>query len=731
MTKPADFENDLRLSPRLIAGMLALFALALTLATETWPLPPDWFEIQVEIVLFYGLAVLVWLVDHPYPRLSRWLAVAGLAVIVGLGLNRLNGPEYLSLLPLPTVLAAVLLGLVPAGFIAGGQTLLLVVSARLSPLPGNVTTTALAALAIWSAWGVMVAVYRPRYQMNSWFRQYFRQARAALEEARNQKVELAQTLQDLALANRQLILLNERLEALQSLAEEAQQAKTTFVAKVSHELRTPLNMIIGIVDVLTETPDVYDRALPSALMEDLEIVRRNCNHLSSMINDILDLSQTETGRLVLHREWVNLVQEIESALTVVRPLIEKKSLALTVNIEPDLPSVYCDRTRIRQVILNLLSNAARYTDSGGITVQVQTGGSYVQVSITDTGPGIKAEDARRIFDPFFQSTAGPWQDKGGSGLGLSISKQFIERHQGEIWVESQPGQGSTFAFKLPVSPASPQLAGPARWLSENWLWYERTHWPRLPKLPYKQRVIIFDETGGLLPLLEPYADEVELVSVARLEQVHRALVGYPAHAVIINTDSLQTAWAAAEDTNRHHPDTPVIGCTFPARLNLARQAGAVGHLTKPVTLAALKRAFHSLTRPVRRVLVVDDAPDIRSLLSRMLNTINPAIEVITAADGRQALHHLRGRPPDLVLLDIALPDMDGWQVLAQIRQSRTLQTIPVIVVSAEDSVAPQTSSPLLLAAFGAGISGVKLLRGALEVSAMLLKPETELGPTPE
>ncbi|RME76495.1 MAG: hybrid sensor histidine kinase/response regulator, partial [Chloroflexi bacterium] len=682
-------------------------------------------------LFFYGLAVLVWLADRWSPNVSRWTAAVGLSVLVGLGVFRLNGPEYLSLLGLPTALAALLIGLRAAWITAGLQTLLLFL-ARFSPAPPDVTTTALAGLSIWSMAGLMTAIYRPRYRMSEWFRNYFLNARQALEEARNQKAELVQTLEDLSLANRQLTLLSERLETLQMIAEEAQQAKTAFVAKVSHELRTPLNMIIGIVDVLTETPDVYDQPLPPALLEDLEIVRRNCDHLSSMINDILDLSQTETGRLVLHREWVDLPQEINNALTVVHPLMEKKSLTLTLDLAADLPPVYCDRTRIRQVILNLLSNAARYTDSGGITVQARTEGRYVQVSITDTGPGINAEDAGKIFDPFYQSANGQRQGRGGSGLGLSISKQFIERHQGEIWVESEPGVGSTFAFKLPISPTTPPSAGPARWLSENWLWYERPHRPHLPQSPYKHRIVVYDQNEGLLPLLEPYTDTVEIVRTSNVGEIDTALKGYPAHAVLVNGDSLEAIQPVAERLMHRHPDTPVIGTAFPPRLDIARRAGAVNHLTKPVTLEALKEATASLNRPLRQILVIDDDVDMQKLLYRMLKTIYPELDVSTTGSGQSGLDTLRRGHFDLMLLDITLPDMTGWQVLSALHQHSDQQDIPpVIIISAEDSAARSAYTSLLSAAFGRGISGPKLLRAALELSAVLLNPEAEPGPGPE
>ncbi len=190
-------------------------------------------------------------------------------------------------------------------------------------------------------------------------------------------------------------------------------------------------------------------------------MRRNCEHLASMINDVLDLSQIEAGRLALHKEWVDWHEVIERALVIVRPLLAKKGIALHLSIPDDLPRIYCDRTRIRQVILNLLSNATRFTDEGSITVTVRAESQYVVISVCDTGPGISAEDASRIFEPFQQGSFQQRRDQGGSGLGLSISKQFVELHGGRMWLQSEPGRGSTFSFRIPTSsPVDVSRRGP-------------------------------------------------------------------------------------------------------------------------------------------------------------------------------------------------------------------------------------------------------------------------------
>jgi CheY-like chemotaxis protein/anti-sigma regulatory factor (Ser/Thr protein kinase) len=401
-------------------------------------------------------------------------------------------------------------------------------------------------------------------------------------------------------------------------------------------------------------------------------------------------------------------------------LLEKKKLSLQVTIPDDLPLVYCDRTRIRQVILNLISNAARYTEQGGITVEVTQQGRFVLVSVEDTGPGISPEDVEKIFDPFFQTGDNLWHDQEGSGLGLSISKQFVERHDGEIWLESEPGVGSTFCFKLPISPLSPSVAGAGRWIDDDWVFRERTSWPNLPKLPYKQRVILCDETDNLYALFTAYFDDIEFVDTDDLAQVEQELQHSPAHAVILNTISPRNLELMVEQARSEISDTPIIGCSLPPRVDHAVAAGATGRLIKPVRQADLE-AMMETVGPVSRVLVVDDNPDILQLFRRMLHIYDDTLEILTASSGEAALNELHLRQPDLMLLDIVLPDLDGWQVLEHIKKDGAIKNMPVIVVSAED-ILEQTMSDVLLATMGQGLSINQVLRCSLQLSKLLLEP---------
>ena len=341
----------------------------------------------------------------------------------------------------------------------------------------------------WGSLGRFFAIAAVSYQSRQqakWYAGYFEQAQRLLAETLDHRAELVQALDDLSHANRQLALMNKRVNALQSIAEDAQAAKTRFVARVSHEFRTPLNMIIGLTDLLIEKPENYDAVLSPRMRDALRVVHRNSQHLSDMVNDVLDLSRIETDHVVLRRERIPIQAIIHVAVEAVRPLIENKRLEMRLDIPENIPDVYCDRTRIEQVVLNLLSNAVRYTDQGFIAIEARQQTNHLCVRVTDTGQGISPQDRERIFEPFAQGTSTVWRNKGGTGLGLSISKQFIELHEGRIWVESELGVGTTFAFELPISSwiehldTFQQSVRPGQKIQEEWLWYQRSSKPNLP-----------------------------------------------------------------------------------------------------------------------------------------------------------------------------------------------------------------------------------------------------------
>jgi signal transduction histidine kinase/CheY-like chemotaxis protein len=724
-------EADLRISPKLVLAALLALGCLLFLGAELLSLP--WYTVSHAIsvlILLAALSIGGWLLADWKPALSRWFAALALVAATHLTGFWLAVPNSLVWAVIPTAWAVPLLGFPAAALVAAGESALVVVLARHPALGFDSSGLGAALIAIWAVLGAMAALYQPVRRRSAWSDEYFKHAQQFLEEAHEHRANLERALDDLAHANRQLVLMNERITALRLIAEEAQKAKTRFVARVSHEFRTPLNMIIGLVDLMVESPEMYDVTLSPRMREDLKTVHRNCEHLAEMVNDVLDLTRIEANRMVLHKERVDIRSVMDSATGVVRPLLVGKHLALHISIPDDLPEVYCDRTRIEQVILNLMSNAARYTETGGISVAVARQNQHVLVSVKDTGPGIPPEDVERIFEPFCQGTSDLWRDKGGSGLGLSISKQFVELHGGRMWVESELGKGTTFSFDLPISAPIAPITRPGHQIREDWIWFERQSKPKLPESQYNARLVTCDETGDLPAWLKLYTAEVEIVDTRDLDQAIETLQQTPAHAVLLNSATLESAWPLVQAVTQQVSGMPIIGCSVPPAFERARASGALGHLIKPVTRADLKRALKAAGHPVRRVLVVDDDPSALQLFTSMLHVCDPSLEIVTAANGTQALDQLRRTPADLMLLDIVMPEMDGWQVLEAMTRDEEMPKVPTFFVSAQDPSDQPLTSGFLLATTDRGLSLSQLLRCSLEISRLLLQPEGALDPVP-
>ena len=710
-------EVDLHIGARPIIVWLFVLSMAVALGARFLPDPA---KATTFVPFFWAFLALIWLLESWNPPLGRWLLVSGLVASIHFVAAWFELPSALVLVALPATLAISLLGVHAGVIAAGAETVILLLLQLFGGLDVGTGMVIVTLLALWLACGLMIATQRSVSELARWSVVNFERARVLLDEARDRQAGLKEALDALAHANRQLALTYDKLAAARLLAEEARRTKAAFVANVSHEFRTPLNMIVGLVDMILETPSLYGEELPAPLLKDLEIVGRNCEHLSSMINDVLDLSRIESGRPALHRENVRLQEVVEQALAVVRPLTEKRGLALQAVVPDDLPEVYCDRTRIRQVILNLVSNAARFTERGGITVQATSEDGSVLVSVTDSGPGISPEDAKRIFEPFYQGSSLVRRQSNGTGLGLSISKQFVELHGGKMWLESQLGAGSTFSFRLPISLPPEPISRPERWIAQGWV--ERKFNPNLPEMQLGQRIIICDEMSELCSLFSRCDDQVEFAPTKDLVQAIAEMQRYPAQALVVNGASLSSLGPLVEKARKELPDTPILGCVLPPKTGHALAAGAADFMLKPVTRGDLARAFTTLGRPVKDILLVDDDPDVLELLSRMIQANDNTTQIRTATSGPQALAEMLRKPPDVILLDILMPNQDGWQILTAIKEERALRDIPVIIISAQDPQDQPAQSEWLLATISGGLSINKLLHCLYGISSALLRP---------
>lgn len=669
------------LSSAVLKGLYAtsvVVGLVLSLVGELHTTP---WQIGRLGVLLTVLPVLLWFILERYPRviLPLTLLAYGLTAYHVYLVSR--SAAALAMLAVPTGVIALLAGPWWGVGLSVAVTALLV---TLSPGgPGNTALTiSLLATPIWLFLAVGWAASYYARESVAWSRNSHYRLESLLDEARDQRLHLKEAQAALIDTNLELERLTERLALMSQLAEEARLAKEQFLAKVSHELRAPLNMILGFCDLISDAPNVYQRDLPPALVADLAVIQRNSQHLSSLVDDILDLSKAEAGKMALNREWVSVAEIIEPPVVAVRPLLQSKHLSLTVDVSRDLPRVFCDRVRIRQVLLNLMINAGRFTDQGGITVRVRQRDGEIVCSVSDTGRGISPEDHKRIFEPFRQASVES-DDRGkGTGLGLSVSKQFVELHHGRMWMESELGQGSTFSLSLPISPPTPDIpTDVARWFSPYAHYDEQRHPAKPPRTKAKPRFVVVDPNGGLKRVLDHYSVDADIALVNTVEQASAELSRIPAQALILNDRLAELAAERLPQLAYLPYQTPAVICWTPGREEIARRLGADDYLVKPVSRAALLGAIDALNTPIQTLLVADDDAEAVQLLARMLTASERGYRVLRATRASQALTLLRSHHPDVMLMDLVMPDMDGYQLLAVKAADPAIRDIATIVVS--------------------------------------------------
>jgi signal transduction histidine kinase/CheY-like chemotaxis protein len=667
----------------------------------------DTYPVGVSVVVLLLLPVAVWGLRGSSYLASAWVLVMG-CVLVDLLIVTWGGVQVVAcLLVLPVGLAVVFIS------VAGGAltamictTVLLLVSNWLAL---DSTTLFITVLGMWGVLGLIWLTRRPFSTAMEWYYFSYKRNHDLLERARDVQLQLRQTLEDLGEANRQLTRLNDVAQGLRRAAEESRRAKEEFVANVSHELRTPLNMILGFSEMIARSPDIYGSEIPSSLLADLDVIHRNSQHLSSLIDDVLDLSQVDADQIALTREWTPFQEIVDAALVAVRPLFDSKGLYLREEIPEDLV-VFCDQTRIRQVLLNLLSNAGRFTEQGGVHLRAWQEEGTLIVSVTDTGPGIAAQDLGRLFQPFQQIDGSIRRRYGGTGLGLCISKRFIELHEGRIWVESEENVGTTFSFQIPVAPPSPENeAHYAHSLAPGWEYVQRTRPSKAPEPVISSRLVVLESGKVLRRLLSRYTDGIEIAPVASLQQAIHALGSEPARALLINDVSIGDALRRLDEHVELPYGTPAIVCSVPGIHEAAGGLGVSDYLVKPISRETLLATLDRLGLKGKTVLIVDDQLEALQLFRRMLISEGCGYRILRATNGQQGMRILREQGADAVLLDLVMPRMDGFRFLAEKSQDPAVRDIPVVVISACDPAGQPVVSNALAVTRRGGLSVPQLL----------------------
>jgi len=456
---------------------------------------------------------------------------------------------------------------------------------------------------------------------------------------------------------------------------EVDRMKSEFVSIVSHELRTPMTVIKGYVELLL----TGTTTTPEAQHDFLEIIRTNADRLSDMVNELLDVSRIEAGKVSMNFQPVAVRSAIHEVATMLQKSFDDRGIQLNLNLPDDLPDVPADPGRLAQILTNLLSNALKYTLEGHVDVSAHVAEAFVQVDVIDSGIGMSEDDQAKLFTRFFRASTARTHEISGTGLGLSITRSLVEMHGGHIWVKSTIGRGSTFSFTLPVLPAS--LAH---------MTTEAVPAAVIRRRPTQSKILVVDDD---LRAARLFAQQLEAeghtvmvtthgkdaLPLARREQPDLILLD----VVMPDIDGFDVLAQLKQDWDTK--PIPVIVTSIVAEEEKGFALGAADYLVKPLDnrqlLISVRRVLMQLARATPgTVLVVDDEADIRHWLSVELT--RQGCLVTEAQNGEECLAAVATHPPDLILLDLNMPQVDGWTVIRRLKENPQTAGIPIIVLTA-------------------------------------------------
>jgi signal transduction histidine kinase/CheY-like chemotaxis protein len=664
-----------------------------------------------------GVGLLALATASVRPTVGAALLIVGLFGAVAGGLLLLPGAATLAWVVIAAPPAATLVGrrvgiaLLAVG--CGANTLL----AHQQGVDATAAALLGAALPL-AVYAVVSVLWRALDTALGWAWSSYEEVQRRTSQLRERQAELLRLNRSIEHSYQRLEELTGQVERARRAAEEARRLKAEFAASVSHELRTPVSLIVGLSELMV-MPERGAPPLPSRYRAEVEAIYRNASHISNLVDDVLDLSQLEAHSLTLVREWTSLADVVAEATSAVETFFQRTGLELDVRVPDDLPRLFIDPLRVRQVLINLLNNAVRFTEVGGVTVSARSENDQVVVEVADTGVGIDPADLPSVFRDFWRPGE-PVRGRRGSGLGLAVSKRFAELHGGNMWVSSVRGRGSVFALALPVGEreivSAVDLADPA--------------WARIEERTDDRPVIAFiDADPTALRALRRHLEHYVVTPVPSVRAAAALVCRSAVRAAIVRDEGQRAALERAlRDTA---PALPIFACAFRTPRTIAQELGVRDYLTKPVSQAQLARTLRQLGPDLRDIVVADDDQDLLRLVCRMIERRLPACRVRPASNGLEALELVEAEPPDAVLLDLRMPVMDGHGVIAALRADSRLASVPVVVLTARGAGDDGIVAPRIELSRAHGFSLAELARWVrLAVEGAAPSPERAVRPVP-
>ncbi|MGH9575005.1 MAG: ATP-binding protein [Candidatus Acidiferrales bacterium] len=495
----------------------------------------------------------------------------------------------------------------------------------------------------------------------------------AMQELRSRQEELAQLNRELDETNRGVVALYAELNERADFLQRASELKSHFLSNMSHEFRTPLNSIIGLSQILL---DRLDGDLTAEQEKQVKFIRGSAEGLVELVNDLLDLAKVEAGKVSIHPAGFSVESLFAALRGMLRPLLSQNSSVNLVFDEPiDIPEMYSDEAKISQILRNFISNALKFTDHGEVRVAVTRGhDDTVVFAVTDTGIGIAEEDQERIFQEWTQVEGKKQRTVKGSGLGLPLSRKFAQMLGGDVYIKSKVGEGSTFFASIPI-----RFSGE----TESFYTLELEEPRATDGLP----VLVVEDNREEMFIYERILKDTrfQIVPAKTLKEARKVLRSVRPAAIILDVLLRgEHSWELLQEL-KHHPamaTIPVIVVTIVDNRDKALALGADSFHTKPIDRAWLVEQLNELANRSRsrRILVIDDDAASRYLLRSALG--RAAFQISEASGGNDGLRRAREESPDVVILDLSMPDLSGYEVLAKLKENPRTAAIPVIIHTA-------------------------------------------------